>query len=63
MDAGSDQLFFNFSNSPSTSGEHIADKVHSITSGKVTFHLAETKMEDQYFTVKASYIGRSYTIK
>lgn len=62
MDAGPNQLSLNFTSSPHTR-ESVADKIHAITSGKVTFHVAETEIDEHSFAIKASYMGRSYTIK
>lgn len=62
-DAGPNQLSLHFPSTPHASRERVAEQVHSITSGKVTFHVAETEIDDHYFAIKASYMGRSYTIK
>lgn len=63
IDVAPNQLSLHFPSSPQTSRENVADRVHAITSGKITFHLAESEIDDHYFTLKASYMGRSYTIK
>ncbi len=62
-DTWSTQLSLHFpSPSPLVSKSRVADHIHAITSGKVTFHADESEIGENSFALKISYMGRSYKI-
>lgn len=51
----------NHSSSISRTG--FADRIHAITSNKITFHSEESEISENSFALKISYMGRSYSLK
>lgn len=57
------QLSLDFTNSSPSSKMRVADHIHAITSSKITFHPEESEIGENHFSLKISYMGRSYSIK
>lgn len=61
---GSNQLSLDFAHhSPALERTRVADHIHAITSGNTHFHSKESEIGENDFSIKVSYMGRSYSLK